>query len=567
MSGRTPRFGLNWFDGDSQEGTLADDASKFSGFDRLLLDRLLAAVDQHDHTDDVEVDLESNASDEVAVVLPDQLPTPDAPGPDTDTTGSLEPGLYYYAVTGVRGSEESALGDPMPVTLRTDEHQVTLTLPALGSATSYRVWRMSDTEGFWRKFSTVVTSGTFLDNGSTTPPATDAPSANTGVATYSIRLTLQSADATTVQDPNVSGWKIYRSTTSGTYGGASLVHYVTEREDDLDPTSDRLTQWTDTGDALLGGYPPVTATKMHFPTVVGTTGPTGPTGATGPAGAGGATGATGPAGATGATGPAGTSSILHAPDWSSGSTYATGDVVKRYGAFFVALQTVPTGKDPANDPSAAGGSPIDLADKTFSGLTGGVGDPNWAVQFTVASTPLVVGSVRIFDVGGSSGTAQVGIASAIGSTPGSVTWVVSPTTVTLGTFGPITITLSGPATLAAGTTYYLVAVATNSVGASTIRATPDAGFTGGVSAAPVEMNYTATSSTSTPWSLDTTQTIPWTLYSPAPTGPYWDTIGLPASGATGPTHTPRETSLYVETGSAHKLWVYLGGTWYSTVLT
>lgn len=391
MSGRTSRFGLNWFDGDAQPGSLADDNNKFTGEDRLILDRLLTAIEQHDHLPDSTTDdapavptltyastggaleagttyfykltfvdskgLESDASDEASVVLPAQLDAPDAPGPDTDTAGSLTPGLYYYALTAVRGSEESALGDPVPVTLRADEHKVTLTLPALGVATSYRVWRMSDTEGFWRKFSDVVTTGSFVDDGTATPAATDAPTANSGVATYAVTVQLQGADATLVQGAQFSGWKIYRSTTSGTYGGSSLVHYVTERVDDLDPTSARLTSWVDDGDALLSGAPPFQASKMHFAHVVGSTGPTGPTGATGPVGA---TGATGPVGATGPAGPPGSgggggggSSLLGL--WNNVTTYAAGDVVQWGGALYQSLAGSNLNHAPALYPVTAQG--------------------------------------------------------------------------------------------------------------------------------------------------------------------------------------------------------------------
>src|SRR5262249_3171992 len=155
-------------------------------------------------------------------------PQPAAPSVSTDTGGSLPPGLYYYALTGIRGAEESQLGFRATVTVLNDEGTVNLTAPDLGDADSYRVWRMSDAEGFWRKFSTSVTT-TFTDDGSVTPTETQEPTSNTGVSTYSIVIDLTVGEAIDVQD--YSGWSIYRTTTSGNYPGNSLVHLVTERED------------------------------------------------------------------------------------------------------------------------------------------------------------------------------------------------------------------------------------------------------------------------------------------------------------------------------------------------
>lgn len=467
MSGRTPRFGFNWFDGDAQSGALSDDGAKFTGDDRLLLDRLLAAIETHDHASDTDSDdapdgptltyastggaleagltyyykitfvdaagLETDASDEVSVDLPAQLDAPAAPGQDTATTGTLVPGLYYYALTAVRGSEESSLGDPVAVTVLSDEHQVDLSLPALGAATSFRLWRLSDTEGFWRKFSDVITGSTFTDGGSATPVATDAPTANTGVATYAVTLDLSTDDATAVQATAVSGWKIYRSTTSGTYGGNSLVHYVTEHEIDTDDTSPKLASWVDTGDALLSGAPPVTASKMHFTTIAG-------------GGGGGFT-------------------VLG--DWDPAATYSAGDIVTRNGTHYRATGAVPAAQDPWANTAPATVDTERAA--TYQTATSSFGVYNVAQGFTVGASDVTVDTLHISTLTGYGvGGADVGIATAIGATTADVVWLDGAGPVASAFPDATTefaVTLPSTVTLRAGQTYYVVGVSTSGSGA------------------------------------------------------------------------------------------------------
>lgn len=300
MSGTTPRFGLNWFDGDSQPGSLSDDGQKYTGDDRLLLDRLLAAIENHDHSDPDSTDpsptpepvglsltsgsgaleasktyfyrvsfvdrqgTETPASDEASIDTPDRLTAPAAPSATTDPGGTLPAGLYFYALTAVRGIEETPLGEPISVTVLVGEGQVTLTPPSLGDATAFYVWRMNDADGQWARFSSTISFGDFVDDGSVSPTPRSAPSTNTGVSNYSVSVTLDTPDQTTVQ--NFAGWKIYRTETSGTYGGNSLVEKVTTRTVESDPTSPLVTSFTDAGDALLPGSPPPInqGTKMRF---------------------------------------------------------------------------------------------------------------------------------------------------------------------------------------------------------------------------------------------------------------------------------------------------------------
>lgn len=301
MAGQTPRFNLNFFGGDTA-GTLDDDSDKFTGDDRLHLDRILAAFEGHNHRVTATLDepddaplavvgtggqleagqtysyvfsfvnadgLETVSSDEVSVDTPDILETPDAPQGFTDdvTAGTLLPGQYFYALSGLRGAEESAQGLPTAVTVLAGEVAVTLTLPALDDADEYQIWRMKDTDPGWTRVGTSST-GTFVDDGSVPAgaygdPANDPPLVSDGINNYSVTVTLTGADITSAQAS--IGWKLYRTETSGVYSAASLVHMVVEREDELDPLSPLLTEWIDDGDASLVGAPKLFNQELSIP--------------------------------------------------------------------------------------------------------------------------------------------------------------------------------------------------------------------------------------------------------------------------------------------------------------
>ena len=303
MGGQTPRFALNFFGGDVA-GSLSDDNDKYTGEDRLSLDRVLAALEAHNHhltaamdVPDTDVDLslptgasgtlnagvtyyycvsfvdaaglETTTGPETSIATPDVLLTPEAPSGETSTqTGStLLAGLYYYGLTGLREAEESSLGALGAVTVLTGENTTTLTLPDLGTATSYQIWRMKDTDPGWTRIAT-STSGTYLDTGAVPAghygdPTNIPPTSGTGVASYAIDVALAGDDITSLD--TATSWRIYRSETSGVYSSASLVHEVIERTSDTDPTAPLMTHWLDDGDAQLTGSPKQFATALLVP--------------------------------------------------------------------------------------------------------------------------------------------------------------------------------------------------------------------------------------------------------------------------------------------------------------
>lgn len=302
MAGTTPRFGLNFFGGDTP-GALDDDANKYTSQDRLTLDAVLSALEQHTHrlvshvgapqaiptatySQSGALDgattyyyvvsfvnaagLETVSGPETSVDTPDPITTPDLPSGETSfvSGNSLDPGLYYYALTSLATAEESTLSDTAPITLVDTDNTVTLTLPALVSgADSIQVWRMGSDEAGWTRIGTSATT-TFIDDGSVPPgaygdPANEPPSVATGSDNYSITLTLTGADVSGVQ--SAKAWRIYRSTVSGTYDAASLVHEVIERTSETDPDAPLLTSWLDDGDATLTGSPALISSQLSIP--------------------------------------------------------------------------------------------------------------------------------------------------------------------------------------------------------------------------------------------------------------------------------------------------------------
>lgn len=302
MAGTTPRFGFNYFGGGTV-GTINDNGQKFTSLDRLLFDRLLSQVEQHTHRytpalSGLQTPLaitllnsgghltsgytyyykfstidqngnESLASPEVACTTPAPLPPPSMPGLSSvdGATGSLAPGFYYYAVTGLRGAEESVIGAAAMVNLIEGESVVQVDLPTYGAAESYRVWRMGSTDaGFTQIGIADSPAASFVDEGSVPAdpcacdPGVAPPAFNTGISSLAVTLDLPAG----FDLAGVQSWRIYRTTYAGIYGAASLVHNVVEREDEWDTTSPLLSSWTDMGDQLALGQPLATDKNMRF---------------------------------------------------------------------------------------------------------------------------------------------------------------------------------------------------------------------------------------------------------------------------------------------------------------
>src|SRR3954451_14215410 len=102
MAGRTSRFGFNFFGGDV-EGSITDDGGKFTGLDRLDLDKILNLLETNDYHYHASFNTDSSA-----------------PSVARLETGALEGGKdYFYKVAildqnGMEGaaSAEVAISTP-----------------------------------------------------------------------------------------------------------------------------------------------------------------------------------------------------------------------------------------------------------------------------------------------------------------------------------------------------------------------------------------------------------------------------------------------------------------------
>lgn len=286
----TQRFGFNYFGG-IEAGSIGDDGYKFTDRDRRLLDRLLAAMEVHNHAGGdalanpdqapaaalqttggsllagttyhyrvayVDDDgLETAASDEVSVATPGIVAVPNPPGLAAVSGGQLGDGVHQYGLTAIdAGGQETQLSVPGVITL-TDWRSVAITWTAPEGASQIGVWREGPTDGGFTRIATVAAAdGTFTDDGSI--PSDDCPcdpdklppATNRTNATNAVELTLPDGVAS---NPLISAWRIYRTTTSGVYEPSSLVAEVVQTTDETGTTLSST--YVDTGDVPQPGQP------------------------------------------------------------------------------------------------------------------------------------------------------------------------------------------------------------------------------------------------------------------------------------------------------------------------
>lgn len=310
--GLTQRFGFTWFGG-REGGSITDDGSKFTLDDRQATDRILNAFESHTHdradggtrvVDPVaaptavaaetggalpggrtyfysvgfldEYGLETAGSAEVTVSTAAPIETPGPPQGQTVPTGTLTPGMYYYAVTALTATgEETTLSTAALVTVLVGDGGVELAMPAKAAGVAqFRVWRQRAGEAGFTKIGVTATD-TFTDDGAvpSDPCACDPgnlpPRRNQTTSTNSITVTLAGADAAVVTDPatRVTAWRLYRTEVSGAYATEALVHEVVERVDPVDPLTALLTSWTDVGGQLLTGRPKPLSQTLVVPQI------------------------------------------------------------------------------------------------------------------------------------------------------------------------------------------------------------------------------------------------------------------------------------------------------------
>lgn len=234
--------------------------------------------------------------------------------------------------------------------------------------------------------------------------------------------------------------------------------------------------------------------------------------------------------------------------WSAGVAYERSDVVTNAYGLYVALASVPsTGSEPVTGPTYAG-TPVVVGD-----VTNGSPQPNWWAgnsiyqAFTVGASAITIDLIRLTlrNSGHPDGHVTVGIASAIGANPAAVTFLPGGSVAATFTAinGTVDCTLPGSVTLAAGTTYYLAVVSTDSGGAPGAAglafANTAASVSGGIASASSTVGD-ADGVTTTAWTAFAGYTFLFGLYTGAHS-PLWQKIAntgnqqnvwqVPASGA------------------------------------
>jgi hypothetical protein len=266
----TQRFGLTHF-GLGVDGSLFEDGGKFTGRDRRVIDRVLHALEAHDHSGGARVEdpeavptlellseggslpagvtfyyrvsfidrfgLESAAGPEVSVSTPGPVEIPAPPRVEAKPGGELDPGLYWYALSVHAGGNETQLSPPSVIGL-SDWLSVAIGSPNdfPEGAEEVSVWRQGPLDsGFTRLVTMPIPTDPlefFLDDGSiaSDPCACDPenlpPEENLTNATSSVVISLPSSEVGPAT--GVRRWRVYRSDRPGEYDAASLVAEVVE---------------------------------------------------------------------------------------------------------------------------------------------------------------------------------------------------------------------------------------------------------------------------------------------------------------------------------------------------
>jgi hypothetical protein len=296
MAGSTPYFGLKMLL--AGVDSMAEDGSKFSWEDRLIIDRLLyMAMSGHHHSGagadtvpelvapDVALDtsggampagetayyritlvspegIESAWSEEASVAMPDPIVAPDSPGLSyVPTGGSLQTGPYYYALSAYTDvdTEESFATNAATITIPsgTTTAVITLQLPTLpDGADGFNVYRRRPGGTSYFHVGTIPMAATpfetFVDDGSLDEDCDrQSPDENTSNQSNSVAITLP------VVLPGAGWtWKVYRTFELGDYE-SSLLHHVVEHT--FEGSGIVTTEYVDLGEETVEGRPPATS--------------------------------------------------------------------------------------------------------------------------------------------------------------------------------------------------------------------------------------------------------------------------------------------------------------------
>jgi hypothetical protein len=301
MAGQTPNYNLTTLNANDDFNR---DGYKFTDADRVLVDRLLHAALNHDHsgappgdpgeTIDTAPTLTLDPTTgslpagvrlyyRIALIGPDGIPsvaspetmidTPQpvtAPGPPTaqrsTTGGTLRPGVYYYRVSAYRTADtlETAAGDAVTVNLPAtagSTQRILLTLPTLPTgATGLNIYRRVPGGAAYHYVASIDLADIetqWIDTGALDANCERfAPSANTTSSSNSIEIGYPGGTI-----PVGYTWRIYRSDLASDWTNSLLVDVIEETSEGsgiITPT------YTDMGIGTSAGTPPMFAA----PTIV-----------------------------------------------------------------------------------------------------------------------------------------------------------------------------------------------------------------------------------------------------------------------------------------------------------
>lgn len=300
MASQTPYYGLNYF-GPGTPGSITDDAGKFTLGDRLLISRILKALESHDHKGGAaladptgtpplaletiggqlpggvnvyyrisyidQFGLETAASPEGVQATPTPIQPPVAGTLVAVALTTSGPGLatgnYSYALTALSGTDETPLGDTADVTTSGDLPCVDITFPdPEDTQDSWGIWRMGEHDAGWTKVDVVpidqldyVDDGTVPANACACDPAFAPPTENVTSSTNLITVSVPDPDLVALVPSTVKRWRLYRTYTSGSYPSNSLVAEVVTTVNE-DGTGGLVTSFDDDGTTnLLPGAP------------------------------------------------------------------------------------------------------------------------------------------------------------------------------------------------------------------------------------------------------------------------------------------------------------------------
>lgn len=295
MAGTTPNFNLTKLNANED---FSGDGYKYTDADRVLIDRLLNAALNHDHSgappgvsgETVStapiLTLDPNAGSlpagvrmyyKIALIGPDGLPTmaspetiidapnpvftPDAPiATRSATGGTLHPGTYYYRLSAWRAAStlETAAGNsvsvPLPVVDGTTQ-RVILDLPSMpAGAGGYNIYRRIPGGAAFVHIATIdaVDVGTpWIDDGAHVVNCERfSPTSNTTSSSNSVEIDYPGGVV-----PVGYTWRIYRTVVSGDWAHSQLADVVEETSEGSGIVTP---SFLDLGLGTTAGSPPVT---------------------------------------------------------------------------------------------------------------------------------------------------------------------------------------------------------------------------------------------------------------------------------------------------------------------